>query len=216
MAAQLLRGALLSCAVAAAFCTPTAFAHAPTVDIVSPTSGVHYVPGFPVSVPLTLRLEHRNEQNDNCTMNAISNMKVTAQLGTDTAVTLYDANPTTGAGNTCPTDITFDWSVAAPGSYTLLVTTRHGNDYGTDQEENIEFLMLAVEYPAPPAVANAYINANPYYKSGSGKKRGCIISKIAEGHAKYEKYGDKGGPYDVYLIHSDVNELFGNGTCPVK
>jgi hypothetical protein len=76
--------------------------------------------------------------------------------------------------------------------------------------------MLAVEYPAPPAVANAYINSDPTYKSAPGKKRGCIISKVAEKHAKwsddpYYGYGPKGGPYDEEAIMQDVDIYYAGG-----
>jgi hypothetical protein len=76
--------------------------------------------------------------------------------------------------------------------------------------------MLAVEYPAPPAVANAYINSDPTYKAAPGKKRGCIISKVAEKHAKwsddpYVGYGPKGGPYIEEAIEADVDYYMSNG-----
>ena len=72
-------------------------------------------------------------------------------------------------------------------------------------------LGINVEYPAPPAVANGIINGDPYLKSQAPKKRGGVISKIAERHAKEKWYGPKGGPYDENTIANDVQYFF--GTC---
>ena len=96
-----------------------------------------------------------------------------------------------------------NWTVPAAGTYSLLVSAKHTGDTGLD-EETVTFLTLNVEYPAPPAVANAYLNANNPPKS---KVRGCIISAIAELHAKDSAYGPKGGPYDNELIIEDVLEF---------
>lgn len=79
---------------------------------------------------------------------------------------------------------------------------------GTD-EDAATFNLVAVEYPAPPATANAYVNSN--YKSLGVKKRGCVISQIANNHAQLSKYGPKGGPYDNPLVRSGVDSYI--GTC---
>jgi hypothetical protein len=55
---------------------------------------------------------------------------------------------------------------------------------------------------APPAVANAYIDGDALLKALSGRKRGCIISKIAEQQARFAAYGPQGGPYDEGAIRA--------------
>lgn len=99
--------------------------------------------------------------------------------------------------------ITVSWTPAV-GVYIVRATARHGGNTGTDDEEVtiVQETVVSVEYPAPPAVANEYINSK--YKRISGSCRGYIISTIAGEHAKDEKYGDKGGPYDEDLIYEDV------------
>lgn len=223
MSTSILHRALLSAAITTALGLSHAWAHAPTVEIVSP-SGAQYVPGFPAVVQVTLQLSHIHPSNDdNCQLDAISGLKVTAQHADDAAPNLIheNADPTLPADLAlpfCTATYAFDWSVSAPGSYTLLLSTKHGAGEATDSEENIEFFMLAVEFPAPPAVANAYINSMPLYKSAPGKKRGCIISKVAEKHAKwsddpYLGYGPKGGPYDEDAIKQDVDLYYAGYGC---
>lgn len=73
---------------------------------------------------------------------------------------------------------------------------------------------LSAEYPAPPAVANAYINAGAGGLQLTGKQRGCVISKIAEQHGKFQYYGAKDGPYDTPLIHSAVGNFA--TVCPAR
>jgi len=88
--------------------------------------------------------------------------------------------------------------------------------------ETAQFVVLeflAVEFKAPPALANEYINSDPYYSSMSGKRRGCVISQVANNHAKESKYGPKGGDgaaypgvgYDLPAIRADVDAYFGSG-----
>jgi hypothetical protein len=54
----------------------------------------------------------------------------------------------------------------------------------------------------PPAVANAYINGDAFLKALSGRKRGCIISKIVEQQARFSAYGPEGGPYDENAVRA--------------
>ena len=70
-------------------------------------------------------------------------------------------------------------------------------------EVSVAYALMAVEFPAPPSVGNAYLNTLPK-SSVSAKKRGCVISMIAGNHAQLNKYGPKGGPYDESLIRSDA------------
>lgn len=73
--------------------------------------------------------------------------------------------------------------------------------------------LLNAEYPAPPAVANAYIKDNPAVLA-SKKQHGCVISQIADEHAKYSTFRPKGGPYNTEMIEAYV-VVFAS-TCPVK
>ena len=54
----------------------------------------------------------------------------------------------------------------------------------------------------PPAIANAYLNGDAFLKALSGRKRGCIISKIAEQQARFGAYGPPGGPYDENAVRA--------------
>jgi hypothetical protein len=73
---------------------------------------------------------------------------------------------------------------------------------------------VEVEFKAPPAIANEYIN--DFYRHLAPKNRGCVVSKIAQNHAKEVKYGPKGGDaelwpgtgYDVVLIKAHVDYYF--------
>ena len=98
----------------------------------------------------------------------------------------------------------------APGNYTITVSVNHRGDTGED-EEIVAVALLAVEFPAPPAVANGYIKSQ-YAKLTAGR-RGCVISAIANEHGQNERYGPKGGPYNESLIRSDVDTLLLT-TCP--
>ena len=71
---------------------------------------------------------------------------------------------------------------------------------------------VSVEYPAPPAVANAYLNATYTKQQLNAKRRGCIVSQIADNHAKDSKYGPKGGPHNTDEIEDDAEYYFLN--CP--
>ena len=97
---------------------------AATVEIVSP-SGIQYVPGFPAVVLVTLQLSHIHQtQTSNCQIDAISDLKVTAQHADDDSPTEIHFNsdptlPSDPALPFCTSTYVFDWSVGAPGSYTF-------------------------------------------------------------------------------------------------
>lgn len=206
-----LKQSTLAFAIAAAISAAPAMAFEPGISIIEP-SGVYYVDGFPVNVPVTLAVDLYNPNNGNCISSAINGITVEASLNEVSNEIHSTNNP--NLGNVCPATYGFNWSVSQPGSYNLVVTVRHGNDEGVAIEE-VEFLTLAVEYPAPPAVANAYINSNDHLRALPGRQRGCVISGVAEKHAKLagtiDGYGPKGGPYNIDAIHMDVDAFF--GTC---
>jgi len=105
-------------------------------------------------------------------------------------------------------DVAFKLPITGPGTYNVRIQLRHGGQ-GIETENGEVSVALEevviVEHPAPPAVANAHINA--IYKNAiKAKQRGCVISYIAENHAQLSYYGDKGGPYDTDLIKADVSD----------
>ena len=194
----------------------------PTVTITSPTTGTTFYGTFPYTLPLTFEIEH-GDQGD---LNSVKDLTITAQKA-------GDANPTTILGpvkpfagnNTCadplPAGIAecsvngdgtigtlkVNWQVPSAGTYTFVVSAKHGGESDSDTIEVIfDLQTVAVEYPAPPAIANAYINSLPaaQRKLFTAGIRGCVISQIAENHGKYETYGAKPGPYDTGKIQQDV------------
>ena len=120
------------------------------------------------------------------------------------------ANPTsvTSCGVTGNTqgDATVSWNVAAFGTYSVKVTAKHASAVGQDEETGIVVAeeIVNVEWPAPPAVANAYLNAT--YKGVKSTLRGCIIKQITE-RDHLRLYGERPGPYNDIAIQTDV-ELF--------
>ncbi|MDH4583803.1 hypothetical protein E8F20_18270 [Pseudomonas sp. BN415] len=216
MNAAILRGSQFQVAVLTALLTSASHAFEPSIEIVEP-SGTQYVSGFPALVNVGLNISVFNSQGA-CLTNAIKSLVVDAQhadAADPTTIHTSLTNPFNNNPALCPAPYSFQWSVPGPGTYSLVATATHGRDDGFESAI-VEFLMLAVEFPAPPAVANTYINGIPDYKSASGKKRGCVISKIAENHAKDSKYGPKGGPYSEPMITADVDEYYANGACPAK
>lgn len=196
---------------------------APTLNITSPTAagGVLYVGAFPATVPVTFTVQAtsgalKDLTQLNVTVNGVS--LYGGSLNPFTNDNACVAFLTTG-GNYCSVSsstaasLSAPWNISAIGDYTIVVTARYRSATGTD-EETVSVAQLAAEYPAPPAVANAYMNAGAGGLPLSGKQRGCIISRIAEQHAKYETYGAKGGPYNEPLIQSAVGNFA--TVCPVR
>jgi hypothetical protein len=83
----------------------------------------------------------------------------------------------------------------------ITASVKHQSETGA-VTETVTFSIVAVEYPAPPAIANAYIN-QLYGGRGAARVRGCVINQIAANHVA-GRYGPKGGPYDNALVQSDV------------
>jgi hypothetical protein len=188
-------------------------ADTPVVVIASPT-GTVYSASFPFTLPISFTVTHHEVKNLNVLDVQVNGVSIFtggnaigspfSGPGNTNACSSGMSLPNISACNVADSDhssATAPWSVPAPGTYTIAVSIKHQNDVGEDEEEVI-ISQLSAEHPAPPAVANAYINAN--LKSGAAKVRGCVISRIAENHAKDSKYGPKGGPYDEGFIQSDV------------
>jgi len=201
--------------IAAGLTVIPAVADAPVINIVSPT-GTIFVSGAGAVVPIQLTVAHSP-------LSILTQFDV--QVDGTSILPGGQVNPFTAGAtpNKCTTDlinasaacstndldlaaVTVNWTVpVVPKTYTVFAKSRHQNLDGTDTEEVIVQL-LDIEYPAPPAVANAYINSLPssLRRLFTSSVRGCVISQIAEAHAQLSKYGPKGGPYDVPLIQSDV------------
>lgn len=209
-----LTSTLLSAAVATLlFASAPAAADDPVMTILQP-KGIVYLASFPAVVPVRFQVNHDP-------INTLNALKVVSGIDTvlgDVGNPFGQQNQPAqcthvnndGAFNYCsidsPTQATvgLNWTVPSPGTYLLTVEIK---DRGYDGEgtETVQFVTLTAEYPAPPAVANAYLNSGS--KLPKGNVRGCIISAIAELHAKDSYYGPKGGPYNNDLIRSDVDEF---------
>jgi hypothetical protein len=222
--------------------TLPAYANAPTVTILSPTTGntIYAVPAnFPITVPVSFRVVHydagANPPHTEKNMRDVSEVKVSVSQTAPGNVAYADiadldhlwqngstvgcnpANPAnvTSCGTTGNTqgDATVNWNISGFGTYSVKVTAKHASDIGQDEETGIVIAeeIVNVEWPAPPAIANAYINAN--YRGNSATQRGCIIKKITE-RDHLRLYGERPGPYNNIAIQTDV-ELF-RADCPAK
>lgn len=198
----------------------SALAHQPLVDITSPT-GTVYLASFPADVPVAFTVSHPDGE-----VRQLNVLEVTVDNAVITNGGFSLGSPFQGPGNvnSCAkvlgtagfsscnlidssnVEVGANWTVPGPGNYVLAVSVRHTNEIGEDSEE-VAIMTLSAEFPAPPAVANAYINAQ--YPSIKGKVRGCVISAIAELHAKDSAYGPKGGPYADAVIRNDVDDFRG-------
>jgi hypothetical protein len=197
-------------ATTAAFAQSTATP--PTITILSPTSAATlFSASFPFTQTVSFKVAHpemlTKVQVLDVSVNNVTIINGGSPLGNPFGSSGLCATALSTAPNTCVNASAYEatvgvpWTVPAPGQYSLLVSARYKGAEGSDQE-TILVLQTSVEYPAPPAVANAYINGDAYLKTLSGKKRGCIIAKVAEQHAQYSAYGPKGGPYDEPAIRA--------------
>lgn len=196
--------------------TPSS-ADAPLLSITAPVDGSTIYTTFPAVVPITTQIVHDPlgvvkvfdvlVNNDSLLpLGALgnpfpSNACSASQMDAAHGVSSCSTNGSTTGSVTTP------WTVSGPGTYSITVVTRHQNDVG-DDDVSVTLALLNVEYPAPPAVANAYLNATYPKKSLTSQVRGCVISMIAENHAKDSAYGPKGGPYDEALIQYDAAAYF--------
>jgi hypothetical protein len=84
------------------------------------------------------------------------------------------------------------------------VTLKYKGTEGSDTQTATFVLLMGVEYPAPPAIANAFINANGSLKKASPTVRGCVINQIALLHGQTQKYNPPPGPYNNSLVQNEV------------
>lgn len=188
-------------------------ADTPVINVTSPT-GTVFVSSFPYAATITLSIHHTSLSGLNVLEVSVDGSSITGVIGNpfDNGNQCRPTAFSGTVGSTCNTSsdndatVSVPWSVPAPGTYSVSIRTRHQGDEGTDTED-VTFSLVAVEYPAPPAIANAYINAT--YKKSAPKVRGCVISQIANNHAQLSKYGPKGGPYDNAMVKADVDVYIG-------
>ena len=204
-------------------------ADAPTITITSPTAAaIVYSATFPFTQSIAFTVAHNENQGDPNAKDIrdVRNLEVRiTQNGTTTTLANSLVSEPFKVGNTpacnfgavapytnCTVPDTYtgtgavNWTVPAPGTYGITVRAFHTGDLGEDVE-TVQFALLTAEYPAPPSVANAYIRSA--YGKLPSKVNGCVISRIAEEHAKNETYGPKGGPYNTTLIQNDVASFIG-------
>ena len=202
--------------LAASLLIGVAIAHAPSVSITSPLTGTLYFSSFPATIPINFTLEHSSPNSLQTVLGLNVSVDGTSLLGgpvenpfdnNDACTTAASAAFTSCSTTSVNTaTLSKNWIVSAPSGtpHTVEVWARHGASQTDDDEQSVTVLLLSVEYPAPPAIANQYLNANYTPKSLSAKVRGCIISQIAEQHAQFSSYGPKGGPYDEALVRTDA------------
>ena len=194
---------------------------------------------FPIIVPVSFRVTHVDPGNNPPAtakdMRDVSQVKVSISQTAPSSVAYADiavldhpwkngssvgcnpANPAAvtscGVTGTTQGDATVSWSANGFGTYSVKVTAKHASDVGQDEETGIVIAeeVVNVEWPAPPANANAYINAN--YKKLAATQRGCIIRKITE-RDHLRLYNERPWPYNNIAIQTDV-ELF-RASCPAK
>src|SRR5262245_51662874 len=193
--------------VAAMAVTQHAYADGPTLTINSPT-GTVYVASFPTLQQLNVTLSHNQLKSLNVLDLAVNGSSLTGTIGNPFDGANQCKYPNMSVTSSCTTNgldqasITVPWTVSGPGSSVVTASAKHQGEEG-EVTETVTFALIAVEYPAPPAIANAYINQT-YGGRGAARVRGCVINQIATYHAQFERYGPKGGPYNNALIYSDV------------
>lgn len=197
-----------------------AYADDPTILITAP-SGVHYVSSFPFSTSITVQVSHPTGQLSDLN---VFDVKVAPSGATPTSILpagplgnpfpsnacsssqMVIAKGVTGCSvNAGTATVSVNWGNIYAGTYTIEVVARHSSQEGSDSE-TATFQLVSVEHPAPPAVANAYIKTLAKLPA---KVHGCVISSIAEQHAKFASYGPKGGPYNTNAIQQDVLTFIG-------
>ena len=194
---------------------------------------------FPITVPVSFRVTHydagANPPATEKNLRDVSEVKVSISQTAPGSVAYADiavldhpwqngssvgcnpANPSavTSCGVTGNTqgDATVSWSANGFGTYSVKVTAQHASAVGQDEETGIVIAeeVVNVEWPAPAAIANAYINAN--YTRTAATQRGCIVRKITE-RDHLRLYNERPGPYNTIAIQTDV-ELF-RANCPTK
>jgi hypothetical protein len=198
------------------------FAQAPTINITAPT-GTVFVSSFPFNTNIIMQISHpaglEHLQVFDAEVSQISPVSTAYALLTHIG-NPFDQNGACSGQMTpankisaCSTNlgtanVSVMWQVPAAGTYSMKVTLKYQGNEGVDIEPVTFTLLLSVEYPAPPAIANAFINSNPTLKKGSATVRGCVVSQIAILHGQTHKYNPPPGPYNEALVQSDVTAFW--------
>jgi hypothetical protein len=224
---------IYACAALVLAAAATAFANEPQITITSP-SGALYVNQFPYSAPITFSIYHGPSTDSPSTTSELKNVHVLQVLVNGTPlIDFSDGGPLgkpfdnnnqcsnqmnvgNGVLNCSANDanhatVTVPWTISGPGSYVLLVSVKHKNEVGNDTE-TVQVFLVTAGYPAPPSIANTYINSVASLKSAAPKVRGCVLNEIAREHGQNNKYGPQGGPYNDPLVRHDVF-VFWTGSC---
>lgn len=208
----------LGLALALAVVSGVAWAGAPDVQITAPAGTVYLT--IPGTTNITVTVTH---SDTGAGVDPVQNFDV--RVGTSSLIGGPIADPFTqtacnaGMPAVCSVSgdtatVTIPWNISAPGEYAIAASARHGGCAtcaDADEEAVTVVALVSAEFPAPPAVANDYLK-QMYGKAIKSGVRGCIISQIANLHAKESKYGPKGGPYDEVGIRSDAETLL-VGAC---
>lgn len=189
----------------------------PLLSITSPT-GTVTLNGFPAIVPVVTSVTMQQDQLARLTQFNVqvnNNTLTGADLNPyrqDNTCAVMPTGVTCAAFSSTSGTITAPMTVSGPGTYTITATTQLQNVEGYTTE-SVSFTTVSIEWPAPPAVANGYINSDSTVRAMvTARQRGCIISKIAEQHAQFSAYGPKGGPYVEAAIHNAVHNFMSQ--CP--
>ena len=217
---------IAACLGAAALTASAAFATEPTLNITSPTGSV-VVSGFPYGVPITLTVYHPDELKATNVLDvqvngksilpgqtAIGNPFQLSGNDTGCSAAVNSGGLSCTLGDVYHATVTVPWTVSSPGSYVLSISLKSTGDTGTDSE-TVNVQVVSLEYPAPPAIANEYINTTDL-KKAAPKIRGCVLNVIAHNHGQDHKYGPAPGPYNNPLVREDVRTLWPScgGTLP--
>ena len=194
----------------------------PTINITGPT-GTVFVSSFPFGTNITMQISHPA---------GLANLQVfdvevaqVTPVATPFTLLTHIGNPFDQNGacsnqmtpinqvsacsvNTGVANVAVMWQVPAAGTYSIQVTLKYKGADGIDLVSATFELLLSVEYPAPPAIANAFINANPALKKAASTIRGCVVSQIAQLESQTQKYNPQPGPYNVPLVQSDVTAFW--------
>src|SRR5260370_21540015 len=170
---------------------PAGLANLQVVDVAGAQVG-------PVSTPCTLLTHIGNPFDQN---GACSN-----QMTPVNQISACSVN--TGVGS-----VSVMWQVPAAGTYSVQVTLKYKGADGIDLVSATFELLLSVEYPAPPAIANAFINANPALKKAASTIRGCVVRQIAQLESQTQNTIRRQAPTTYPLVQSDVT-AFWPGCAP--
>jgi hypothetical protein len=60
---------------------------------------------------------------------------------------------------------------------------------------------------SPASIVARYLKEDPFFQQLSPGIRGCIVSQIAQQHARFSAYGPRGGPFDEAAIRAAVRSF---------